>query len=312
MPGLTDYTATAMLNETSGAGGYAMFSPNVNRYLALFTAAPLNDAGTGGTEVAGSAYARQQVGGSLTAAGTWTTASTTITLSANVPPWVTTLGATPGFGVNVWDSTVTPAPGALIGAVSSCSGAVVTLQAAAQHASQGASDVLYFSAFGMATPSVNAEPGTTPASSVNVAQINFPQSTGSWGTVLAWAIFSPTATMYFWDYLGNFPWLPATNSVASPGVINAARHGLVAGTPFAVSAKAGGNFPNFSASNFTNNVGTLLVVGPTTDTFTATNAGTAVNTSTTGDFMIRGLTAQAIPTNTTPQFAAGAFTIFAA
>jgi hypothetical protein len=66
-----------------------------SRYLALFTAAPTADAGTGGTEVSGT-YARVQVAGALAAA--FTTSSTTITMGSANPGWVVA-------GMNVYDVT---------------------------------------------------------------------------------------------------------------------------------------------------------------------------------------------------------------
>lgn len=310
MPGQADFSALQLLGDVTSTSPVGTVT---NRFLALFTAAPLNDAGTGGTEVSGGAYARTQIASVVIANGAFTTASTTITLSATVPAWVSAAGSSPGLGVNVFDNSITGG-GAQIGTVASVSGSVLTLQAASLRNSQGAADNIQLSVFPVATASVGAEPTTVAPITTNTAQINMIQSTGSWGSVLAWGIYdAPTAgNCRFWDYLGNFPWLPAYSGVASPGVITSPRHGLTAATPFAVSAKAGGNFPTFSQSSFTNNTGTLLVTAPGTDFFTSTNGGTAVNTATTGDFMVRGLTLQAIPTATTPQFAAGAFAISAA
>ena len=75
------------------------------------------------------------------------------------------------------------------------------------------------------------------------------------------------------------------------------------------STEYGGTAPSFSQSNFT---GVLAVVSPATDTFTVTNASTAVNTSSTGSGMVRKIVQQVIPTNTTVSFAAGTITITSA
>jgi hypothetical protein len=48
MAGLSDYLAEAVLNFVTGGSPMPALG---SRYLALFTAAPTADAGTGGTEV---------------------------------------------------------------------------------------------------------------------------------------------------------------------------------------------------------------------------------------------------------------------
>jgi hypothetical protein len=49
----------------------------------------------------------------------------------------------------------------------------------------------------------------------------------------------------------------------------------------------------------------MVVVGATTDTFTVTNAGLAVNTSSTGTGMLRRMASQSVPTGVQASFAAG-------
>jgi hypothetical protein len=144
-----------------------------SRHLALFTAAPTADAGTGGTEVSGTGYARVQVAGSLAAAAAFTTSSTRITMGASNPGWVVP-------GMNVYDVTA----GALTGTVLSYSGTTLSLTAASAHTSSGSTDSLVFSAW---SASSGTEPATTPASATNTnATITFAQATASWGTVVAW------------------------------------------------------------------------------------------------------------------------------
>ena len=63
MPGFSDYLAQATLDFQSGRAPMPAIG---NRFLALFTAAPTADAGTGGTEVSGGSYARVQVAGAVT------------------------------------------------------------------------------------------------------------------------------------------------------------------------------------------------------------------------------------------------------
>lgn len=299
MPGLTDYTAKSIASYLTG-----IITPPaiIALYAALFTAAP-SDAGTGGTEVSGGGYARPQVAGVLQAGGAFTTSSPNITLGSSAPAWLTALGDTaPGKGVNVYDV----ANGQQIGTVASVSGTAVTLQANAAHASTGSTDFLYFSAFGLPSASSGAEPATTPVQVTNGAQINFAAATASQGTALAQGLSDSSSggNLLAWDYLGNNAWQPATMSAASPGVITCPAHGFLAGGFLAVSAKQGGSIPSFSQSNLT---GVLTAANVTTNTFTAQNGGTDVNTSTAGDFLVRGLTEQPIAINVALYIPSGQF-----
>ena len=311
MPGLTDIFATMILNDTvsiipATSGG--------NRFLALFTAAPLNSAGAGGTEVSGTGYARARLTGQVGATASWALGATTIQISAP-PAWLTTLGTpgAPAFGCNVYDTA--GGVGSQIGTVASIFGTTLTLQAPALHASVGSNDGLLFCAFPLASGSVGAEPTTTAASITNGSQINFPQAgAGGWGTVVAWGIYDALSAgnIRFWDYLGPWPWLPATSQTSNPSQITAQRHGFSANTPFAVTAKPGGTMPTFTQSNLTNNVGTLLASIVSADVITATNAGVTVVASTNGNFMLRGLSPQSIAAGILPQFPPGSFVINAA
>lgn len=155
------------------------------------------------------------------------------------------------------------------------------------------------------TASVGTEPSVVPGFTSNSATKSFPTATSSgWGTVVAWGMFdsSTAGNLLAFDYLGNFSWLPATISSASPGVITSKAHGYANGDLVYVTTKYGGVLPSFSASNLT---GQLVVANSTTDTFTVTNAATAVNTSSTGDFMVRKIAAQSIPGGITASFAGG-------
>ena len=304
MAGLADYNAENVLNWAAGVLPYPAIG---SRFLALFTAAPTSDAGTGGTEVSGTAYARVQVAGALAAGASFTTSSTTITLGATAPAWLLALG-TNGSGVNVYDLT----NGQPIGTVSGIAGTTVTLTAAAAHASSGAADSLQFSAFPAAGASSGTEPAVTPSSTTNGAVINFAQAgSGGWGTVLAWGLYDAASSgnLIFWDYLGNFSWIAASVSSASPGVFTSHAHGYSVADFVIVSTKFAGAIPSFSQSNLT---GPLAVAHAATDTFDVTNAGTAVNTSSTGDVMVRKITEQSIPANVTASFAASNFTLAAA
>jgi hypothetical protein len=161
--------------------------------------------------------------------------------------------------------------------------------------------------------SSGSEPGVTPAQTSNASTITFPAATGNWGTVLGFIVIDASVTgtgnCLAWDYLGNFKWLPASVSSASPGVITAPAHGYANGDNVVITAKYGGTLPSFSQSNFT---GLLVVANAATDTFTVTNGGTAVNTSSTGDIQVRKVASQAVNSGTQISFSASNLVITSA
>lgn len=223
MPGFSDYTAENVLAYVTGKTAVPTLP---TAWVALFTALPTSDAGTGGTEVTGGSYAR-----------------------------VTTSGST-------WN-----APSA----------------------------------------SVGTEPSVVPAFTSNASTITFATATASWGTVIGFGLYDAitTGNLLAFDYLGNFSWLPATNSSVGSGngaVITSHAHGYSNGDPVVITTKYGGTLPTFTQSNFT---GVLIVANATTDTFTVTNSATAVWTSTTGDFQVRKIVQQSIPIGITASFAGG-------
>lgn len=154
--------------------------------------------------------------------------------------------------------------------------------------------------------SVGNEPGTVPASTSNSGTKAFPTSTLSWGTVVAVALFDAltNGNMLTWDYLGNFAWLPATMTAASPGVVSSPAHGYSNGDTVVATTKFGGALPTLSAGSF---AGLLTVANATTDTFTLQTAGAvALNSSTTGDFQVRKVASQVVPNNVQVSFLGGA------
>lgn len=157
----------------------------------------------------------------------------------------------------------------------------------------------------------NSATGSAPSSISNANPINFPTATANWGNVLAFGIYDAASAgnLLLWDFFGAFTWLPATVSAASPGLLTAKAHGFTAGDLVEWTNEYGGTLPTFSQSNFT---GPLTVVSPATDTFTVTNGGTAVNTSSTGSGMLRKLTVQGINSGVQASFPAGSLTITAA
>jgi hypothetical protein len=286
MSGLSDYSAKSLLNFLTGQKAMAAL-PAV--FLALMTAVD-TDAGTGGTEVSGGAYARVQVAGSGTTNGSTTTSSAVLHF-ASVPAWIT-------VGMTVYNATT---PGAIVSGqtVLSIGASTVTLTGNVDALVNNA-DTIVFSAFGPAS-------GSAPSQIANVSTITFPQATTTWGTVIAFELrdASSSGNLLLWDYLGNFPWLPCTVSAASPGVITAKGHGFSNGDLFVFSTEYGGTAPSFSAGTYS---GILAAAGVTTDTLNVTS----VNTSSTGSGAIRKITQQSIPQNVTASFQSSALTATAA
>ena len=284
MTGFTDYTAKNVLNYLGGEIAVPAL-PSV--WMALFTAVG-TDAGTGFTEVAGGAYARQQVAGSAVTNGTTASGNNTLHFAAT-PAWITA-------GMTINDATsasVIPAGTTVL----STTGTTVVMSANATGAGVGGTDTITFSAFGAAA-------GSAPSTLTSTAAVNFPTATASWGTVIAFGLYdaSTNGNLLDWDYLGNFTWQPVTISSASPGVLTAHAHGLNVGDSVVYSTEYGGTAPTFSQSNLT---GVLAIAHSATDTFDVTNAGTAVNTSATGNGLVRKLTQQQVPIGVQMQFAGG-------
>jgi hypothetical protein len=154
----------------------------------------------------------------------------------------------------------------------------------------------------------NAASGSAPSQISNANIVAYSAATANWGSIIAVGLFDAVSAgnLLAWDFLGNFAWLPASVSLASPGVINAKAHGYAAADIVQWTIEYGGVVPTFSASNF---AGPLAVVGPVADTFTVTNGGTAVNTSSTGNGMVRKVAAQSILNGATASFAAGTLII---
>jgi hypothetical protein len=154
----------------------------------------------------------------------------------------------------------------------------------------------------------NSATGTGPSTISNANAITFPTSSGSWGTIIAFGLYDAPSggNLLAWDYMGSFPWQPATVAIGSPGVITAPAHGLSVGNSCVFSTEYGGTAPSFSASNFT---GLLVVAHAATNTFDVTNATVPVNTSSVGNGSIRQVLPATIGSSATPAFTSGAFTI---
>jgi hypothetical protein len=148
----------------------------------------------------------------------------------------------------------------------------------------------------------NAAAGSAPSTITNSAVFTFPTATANWGTVVAFAGFdaSSAGNMLWWDFLGNFSWLPFTGSLASPSVLTSPAHGYANGDSVTVTAEYGGTLPATGGSWS----GILTVASVTTDTFTA-----GVNTTGTGNGMVRKVASQQIPSGVQASFAASALTL---
>lgn len=295
MAGWSDYTAQNIGNYV--AGSLAMPAlPSV--FLALLTAAFTSDAGTGGTEVpTTNGYARQQIGGTLTTNATTAAGNATLHF-ASVPSWIVA-------GMQIRDATSAAVIPSATTVVSTTSTTVVMSNNAAG-AGVGGTDVITFSAFSTATASAGNEPATAPGQIINAnAIVTFAQATGTgWGTVVAFAAYDAVTSgnLLFWDYLGNFKWIPFSGSSASPCVLttDSAADVPVNGSSIVVTQKYGGTLPSTAGSW----AGLLTTAGASANTF---NAG--VNSTTVGGGLFRQVTQQPIAGNVTPSFASNQLTL---
>jgi hypothetical protein len=290
MTGMSNYSADATLGWITGQVAMPVL-PSV--WMALFTAVG-TDAGTGFTEVSGSNYSRVQIAGSATTSGSTASGNATLHFSSGTPSWITA-------GMTINDATTAAAISAGT-TVSSTTGTTVVMSANAAGSGVGSGDTITFSAFAAGT-------GTGPSTATNGSIITFPTPSGSgWGTIEASGLYdaSTNGDLLEWDYLGNNAWLPCTISQASPGVFTSHAHGYNVGNNVVFSTEYGGTAPTFSQSNLT---GLLAVAHAATDTFDVTNASTAVNTSSTGDGMVRLVATQAVAANVVLNFAASSFVL---
>lgn len=170
------------------------------------------------------------------------------------------------------------------------------------------------------TPSAG---GTQPSLITNSSAISFPAATGSgaagWNTINSWGLFSAATgnSLLFWDYLGNFSWIPYSVSLlnsGSGGVFTSPGHGFSNGDQVIISTEYGGSPPTTSSAGGIIAPGSgatpgLVVAGVSGDTFTLTNAGTAILTTSTGDGTLRKIAPQGIAAGVTASFAIGTLTL---
>lgn len=156
----------------------------------------------------------------------------------------------------------------------------------------------------------NADPSTT----ANTAAVTFPQSTASWGTVVAFALYdaATAGNLLYWGWLGNYSWQPCTISAASPAVVTVGQAGYANSTTVVLDTanRFGGTSPTYSAGTPSANT-VLTTAGLSGDTFTLLNGATAINASVAGSSMVRQITQYTIGASTTPSFGIGALILSA-
>jgi hypothetical protein len=157
----------------------------------------------------------------------------------------------------------------------------------------------------------NAASGTAPATLTNALSLAFGTSTASWGNIIAFGLYDAVSSgnLLAWDFLGNDPWVPFSCTLASPGVLTAigitanSAPVLANGAIVVLTNEYGGTLPT-GLTQYTQ----YTVAGLSADTF---NVG--VNTSSTGDGLVRQITVQNIPIGIVPvTFPASSFTLSAA
>jgi len=299
MPGLSTTSEALVLN---GVGGNPAASWPTSLWIGLHTAVGI-DSGSGFTEVTGGSYARVQIAGQLTISATQGALGTTLTF-ASVPSWVV-----PGMVVVNRTRADIPTNTTVVSTTST----TVVLSASTVTTVATSGDVIQFSIF---HPPATGEPSSITSS----APVTFPQATAGWGTVIAWGIFDAASagTQWFWDYLGNYDWLPVYITNANPAVWTVKAHGYFQGDSFIYSNELinGQGLPTFSAGNFVVS-GIVGGVSPTltvntvlgTDTFSALNSATGIATTSSGTGMVRKIIPQIVAITAQPVFAANQFTI---
>lgn len=147
----------------------------------------------------------------------------------------------------------------------------------------------------------NNASGSAPSLISNANPIIFPAATTAWNGIIGFGIFDALAggNLIAWDYFGNFQWRPTTIASGSPGIFTQPAHGYVTGDNVIFSVEYGGVPPAGGALT-----GMLTVAAPQTDTF---NVG--VNTTGSGEGMVRKVLTQSVQASIQPLFAAGSLQI---
>jgi hypothetical protein len=186
-------------------------------------------------------------------------------------------------------------------------------------AGTGFTEAAYTSYTRVATPgaSWNAPSGASPTTIANGSSISFPVCTNAGTAVveveIGFGLYDAAASgnLLQWDFLGSNSWAPFTCSAVGSGngtVFTVPGYTPVNGDLVYVNEEYGGTLPTFTQSNFT---GQLVVANASGNTFTVTNAATAVWTSTTGSGMVRKMTPQSVVPGGQPIFNAGSIVLSA-
>ena len=328
MAGSTDYLAAgnlaALTNSATSSGmlGYvtgqnfgtgATCLPALPAvWLGLFTVAPTTELGTSytGTEASGNGYARVQIAGTMTTTAL-TAGSGTLLTNSSLPTWIQAAGSTGGYiGAGAYLHNITHPTSAYFNGATTISsvtnGASLVFSPAAGGSGISSGDTIGVAAFAPPVVSSGAAPVTVPPYTSNASAIQFPQATSTgWGTVVAWGLFdaSTSGDLIFWDWLGNYKWVPCTVSAANPAIITvgAAADAYANGTSVVFSNKAVGG-TQVTWSTPANLQVPVTTAGLSGNTFNVGQQATVA-----GEGLIRQVTTQAIAGNVTASFAAGQF-----
>ena len=150
----------------------------------------------------------------------------------------------------------------------------------------------------------NTAAGSAPSTIANANPLVFPTASSAWSNIIGFGLYDQLAggNLLAWDYFGNFPWRPTTVNAGTPAIFTQPAHGYLAGDQVVWTTEYGGVTP--SGGSFS---GLMTVASPTVDNFS-----TGVNTTGTGEGMIRKVLPQSVQVGIQPLFAAGSLNISAA
>jgi hypothetical protein len=147
----------------------------------------------------------------------------------------------------------------------------------------------------------NAASGSSPTTISNAHAIIFPAVTTAWNNIIGFGMYDASGggNLLAWDYFGNFAWKPTTVTAASPATFTQPAHGYLLGDRVVFTIEYGGLMPGGAALT-----GLLTIQATTADTFTV-----GLNTTTSGEGMVRKVLSQTIQVGIQPLFAAGSLSI---
>lgn len=160
----------------------------------------------------------------------------------------------------------------------------------------------------------NAAAGSAPATNSNNQDLAFPTPSADWAPpatpVIGWGLFdaSSAGNLLFFDYLGNFQWMPATvqSGDVTADTVECPAHGLTTNDPVVFSTEfQTGSIPTGLTAG---TVYYVIAAGLTTDAFSvsATLGGSAVNITAVGKAMVRKIQQKVIQNGDgAPKFTGG-------